>query len=205
MLEHFNSDVSRGQWAMASRTFSLPANFQLGSLQFQLPPHPPEFHVRISRTVRILSGSWFLSPPRNSKVDLDWREWSMECSKSNVRWSRETICEMFFKLALAVCSVWLSSINILCLYHNISVASTAITHSQIAVHSLFGLWTSESTEQNYLHIWGFTKLRHSVTPHSSGCISMTAEFSVHSERISGTLQRKAKPILFYYFTLTKLF
>ena len=39
----------------------------------------------------------------------------MECSKSNVRRSRETICEMFFKPALAVCSVWLSSINTLCL------------------------------------------------------------------------------------------
>ena len=118
----FRWDVSLRR---AAQTFSLPANFQLGSLQFQLPPHPPEFHVRISRAVRILSGSWFLSSPRNSKVDLDWREWSMECSKSNVRWSRETICEMFFKPALAVCSVWLSSINILWLYHNISVASTA--------------------------------------------------------------------------------
>ena len=58
MLEHFNSDVSHEQWA--AQTFSLPANFQLGSLQFQLPPHPPEFRVRISRTVRILSGSWSL-------------------------------------------------------------------------------------------------------------------------------------------------
>ena len=56
-----------------------------------------------------------LSDLGNSKVDLDWREWSMECSKSNVRRSRETICEMFFKPALAVCSVWLSSINTLCL------------------------------------------------------------------------------------------
>ena len=58
MLENFNWDVSR---RLAAQTFSLRANFQLGSLQIQLPPHPqPEFRVRISRTVRILSGSWSL-------------------------------------------------------------------------------------------------------------------------------------------------
>ena len=90
--------------------------------------------------------------PRNSKVDLDWREWSMECSKSNVRRSRETICEMFFKPALAVCSVWLSSINILCLCHNISVASTDRHHTFPYTEH----WTKYM--QAYL-IWRCTKIK----------------------------------------------
>ena len=61
MLEQFNSDVSRGQWALPKLShFEQTFNLVRSNSNSHLIRQSFVSAIRISRTVRILSGSWFL-------------------------------------------------------------------------------------------------------------------------------------------------